>query len=203
MECLGKALYVGNWLDHLRTHFKAAWQISAHMPIKTSTSLLSLSSTHFHMHPPLNTPRAVYLEVTCSPWRSPLTFVDPSKDTVPWYLCAFPSQEAKTQRLKCFVQNPQPHWAVVTHSFDPSTQETEAGGVQGQAGLHVDFQDSKSYTEKPCLEYIGNTNWTGQIFSCLCVCLVVWLFGWLLVWGFFLAGRTGARVGGCTWRNGK
>ena len=35
-------------------------------------------------------------------------------------------------------------WTVVTHTFDPSTREAEAGGslwVQGQCGLQREFQD--------------------------------------------------------------
>jgi hypothetical protein len=43
---------------------------------------------------------------------------------------------------------------VVAHTFNPSTQEAEAGGflVRGQPGLQSEFQDSQGYTEKPCLE---------------------------------------------------
>ena len=37
---------------------------------------------------------------------------------------------------------------MVVHAFNPSTQEAEAG----QPGLQSEFQDSQSYTEKPCLE---------------------------------------------------
>jgi hypothetical protein len=44
----------------------------------------------------------------------------------------------------------------VAHAFNPSTWEAEAGGflssVRGQPGLQSEFQDSQSYTEKPCLE---------------------------------------------------
>jgi hypothetical protein len=45
-------------------------------------------------------------------------------------------------------------WAVVVHTFNPSTWEAEAGGflVQGQSGLQSEFQDSQGYTEKHCLE---------------------------------------------------
>jgi len=45
-----------------------------------------------------------------------------------------------------------PCQAVVTHSFNPSTGEAEAGGslwVRGQPGLHLKFQDSQGYTERP------------------------------------------------------
>jgi hypothetical protein len=39
---------------------------------------------------------------------------------------------------------------VVAHAFNPSTWEAEA--VLGQPGLQSEFQDSQTYTEKPCLE---------------------------------------------------
>jgi hypothetical protein len=38
---------------------------------------------------------------------------------------------------------------VVTHAFNPSTREAEAGG---QPCLQSEFQDSQGYTEKPCLK---------------------------------------------------
>ena len=44
---------------------------------------------------------------------------------------------------------------VVVHVFDPSTQEAEAGGslcVQGQPGLHREFQDGQGYIVRPCLK---------------------------------------------------
>jgi hypothetical protein len=43
---------------------------------------------------------------------------------------------------------------VVAHTFDPSTQEAEAGRFlsRGQPGLQSEFQNSQGYTEKPCLE---------------------------------------------------
>ena len=45
---------------------------------------------------------------------------------------------------------------MVVKSFNPSTQEAEAGGslwVQGQPGLQSEFQDSQGcYIEKPCLK---------------------------------------------------
>ena len=46
-------------------------------------------------------------------------------------------------------------WAVVAHSFNPSTWEAEASPslcIQGQPGLQSKFQDNQGYTEKPCLE---------------------------------------------------
>ena len=45
----------------------------------------------------------------------------------------------------------------MTHAFNPSTWEAEAGGFLSSrhAGLQSEFQDSQGYTEKPCLE-----NWT-------------------------------------------
>jgi hypothetical protein len=43
---------------------------------------------------------------------------------------------------------------VVAHTFNPSTQEAEAGGFLSsrQPGLQSEFQDSQGYTEKPCLK---------------------------------------------------
>ena len=44
---------------------------------------------------------------------------------------------------------------VVVHTFNPSTQEAEAGGslgVRGQPGLQSEFQDSQGYIEKSSLE---------------------------------------------------
>jgi hypothetical protein len=45
---------------------------------------------------------------------------------------------------------------VVALAFNPSTWEAEAGrflsSVRGQPGLQSEFQDSQSYTEKPCLK---------------------------------------------------
>jgi hypothetical protein len=44
---------------------------------------------------------------------------------------------------------------VVTHTFNPSTQEAETSGslwVQGQPDLQSEFQDNQDYTEKPCLK---------------------------------------------------
>ena len=40
----------------------------------------------------------------------------------------------------------------VAHTFNPSTQEAEAGGFPGQPGLQSEFQDSQGYKEKPCLK---------------------------------------------------
>ena len=41
---------------------------------------------------------------------------------------------------------------VVTYTFNPSTQETEAGGSlhSGQPGLQSELQNNQGYTEKPC-----------------------------------------------------
>ena len=44
---------------------------------------------------------------------------------------------------------------MVAHTFNPSTQEVEAGRslwVQGQPGLQSELQDSQDYTVKPYLE---------------------------------------------------
>jgi hypothetical protein len=45
-------------------------------------------------------------------------------------------------------------WTLVAHAFNPSTWEAEAGGFLSSrpAGLQSEFQDSQSYTEKPCLK---------------------------------------------------
>ncbi|ERE85564.1 gatC-like protein [Cricetulus griseus] len=43
----------------------------------------------------------------------------------------------------------------MVRAFNPRTQEAEAGGslrVRGYPGLQNEFQDSQSYTEKPCLK---------------------------------------------------
>jgi hypothetical protein len=55
----------------------------------------------------------------------------------------------------CFSKYEVPSQVVVAHAFNPSNSEAEASGclrVQGQPGLHKEFQDSQGYTEKPCLE---------------------------------------------------
>lgn len=44
-------------------------------------------------------------------------------------------------------------WGLVAHTFNPSTQEAEAGKslqIPDQAGLQTELQDSQGYTEKPC-----------------------------------------------------
>ena len=44
---------------------------------------------------------------------------------------------------------------MVTHAFNASTREAEAGEslwVQGQSGLLNKLQDSQGYAKKPCLE---------------------------------------------------
>ena len=49
---------------------------------------------------------------------------------------------------------------VVAHTFNPSTREAEAGGFLRflRPGLQSEFQDSRGYTEKPCLETNKQTN---------------------------------------------
>jgi hypothetical protein len=46
---------------------------------------------------------------------------------------------------------------VVAHTFNPSTQEAEAGRFLSSkpACLQSEFQDSQGYTEKPCLGKIN------------------------------------------------
>ena len=47
------------------------------------------------------------------------------------------------------------HQAVVAHTFNPITQEAEAGGsleLKVSLILQSKFQDSQGYTEKPCLK---------------------------------------------------
>jgi len=49
----------------------------------------------------------------------------------------------------------------VAHTFNPTTWEAEAGGflwVRGQPGLQSKFQESWSYTKKPCLKQNKQTN---------------------------------------------
>ena len=45
---------------------------------------------------------------------------------------------------------------MVAHAFNPRIWEAEAGGflnsVRGKPHLQSEFQDSQSYTEKPCLK---------------------------------------------------
>jgi hypothetical protein len=45
---------------------------------------------------------------------------------------------------------------VVVHTFNPSTSEAETGGFPSSrpawSTVQSEFQDSKGYTEKPCLE---------------------------------------------------
>jgi hypothetical protein len=49
---------------------------------------------------------------------------------------------------------------VVAYAFNPSTQRQGQADfwVRGQPGLQSEFQDSQSYTEKPCLEKQNKTN---------------------------------------------
>jgi hypothetical protein len=76
---------------------------------------------------------------------------------------------------------------VVAHTFNPNTQEAEAGGFLSSRpvrGLQSKFQDSQGYTEKPCLKkkqqqqqkilsigYAVTRDWSGKIYSMLIVCL--------------------------------
>lgn len=43
---------------------------------------------------------------------------------------------------------------VAVHTCEPSGQTAEVRGLRspGQLGQHSDFQDSLSYTERPCLK---------------------------------------------------
>jgi hypothetical protein len=44
---------------------------------------------------------------------------------------------------------------MAAQAFNSSTQEAKAGGFlssRGQLGLQSEFQESQSYTEKPCLK---------------------------------------------------
>ena len=48
--------------------------------------------------------------------------------------------------------------------------------VQGQPGLHNEFQDSQGYTEKPCLEtlkkiFLNVACIGGWCYACMCVCV--------------------------------
>ena len=60
-------------------------------------------------------------------------------------------------------------WAVVVHTFNPSTWEAEAGRFLNSrpAGLQSEFQDSKSYTEKPPVRVAHskkiNNSWTKSV----------------------------------------
>jgi hypothetical protein len=48
---------------------------------------------------------------------------------------------------------------MVAHTFNPSTQEAEAGGfLSSKPGLQSEFQDSQGYTEKSCLEKQNKTS---------------------------------------------
>jgi hypothetical protein len=50
--------------------------------------------------------------------------------------------------------------AVVANAFNPNTWEAEAGEFLSlrQPGLQSEFQDSQSYTEKPCIKTNKQTN---------------------------------------------
>lgn len=54
-------------------------------------------------------------------------------------------------------------WAMVGHTFTPSTQEAETGGflwVWGQPGQQSEFQHSQDYIEKPCFQKPNQNNKT-------------------------------------------
>jgi hypothetical protein len=57
------------------------------------------------------------------------------------------------------------------HNYNPSTADTEAGGLQvrGQPDLHSEFQASQGYTVRSCLKKLIKTiKW-----SCLRVSIAV------------------------------
>ena len=74
------------------------------------------------------------------------------------------------------------------HTFNPSTQDVEAGGslwVRGQHSLHSKFQDSQSYVVRPCLakQKTKNKNKNKKkpkknsfTFKSIFILLCVWLF---------------------------
>ena len=58
--------------------------------------------------------------------------------------------------------------------------------VQGQPGLQSEFQDSQSYTEKPCLEKLKNKTKQKKIVcgiysSCLTDGHIIWVFCQLVI----------------------
>ena len=50
---------------------------------------------------------------------------------------------------------------MVVYAFNPS----RGSKIQGQPGLQHKFQDSQSYTEKPCLQTNKQTNETKRIYG--------------------------------------
>ena len=68
------------------------------------------------------------------------------------------------KKLQTFFILKLTNQAVVAHAFNPSTKEGEAGRflVRGQPGLQSEFQDSRDYTEKPCIEKTNQTKPTNQ-----------------------------------------
>ena len=48
---------------------------------------------------------------------------------------------------------------MVANAFNPSTLEAEAGWFQGQPVLQNDFEESKGYKEKHCLEKQQQQQW--------------------------------------------
>ena len=62
----------------------------------------------------------------------------------PAYVCAHLPMVMRGSRVQKTLE-------VVAHTFNPSTQEAEAGGppwVRGQPGLQSQFQDSQGYTQR-------------------------------------------------------
>jgi hypothetical protein len=58
-------------------------------------------------------------------------------------------------QLNVFLYKSYGHLGMVVHAFNPRTWETEAGGFLGSRpawSIEWEFQDSQSYTKKPCLE---------------------------------------------------
>jgi hypothetical protein len=66
-----------------------------------------------------------------------------------------PGRQKEERAFQVFLKT-QKVPGMVAHAFNSSTREAKAGGflslIRGQPGLQSEFQDSQSYTEKPCLE---------------------------------------------------
>jgi hypothetical protein len=51
------------------------------------------------------------------------------------------------------IKNLKLGWEVVEHAFNPSTWETKASRfLSSRPAWFTEFQDSQSYTKKPCIE---------------------------------------------------